>query len=135
MKKITIMEEERNRSIGKILSQSQTTKERDRFSGRSIHQPLQKGSLPSISYNPAPVSIKTVRPMSDESKALDYEKRRNEVMPRMNQQNRQVKDSLGYRWIKYKLYGAIDTIDTFYTYGGANEINLGKCYNCNNSKT
>ena len=90
---------------------------------------------PSISTNPAPDSIKTISPVIDESKALDYEKLRNEVMPRINQQNRQVIDFLGFRWVKCKFCGAMDTLNAFYTYGGANEINLGKCYNCNNSKT
>ena len=128
-----IMEEERIRNIDKILKSYQTANEKNRFSATINYPPQQKVSSPSISTNSEPNVIRKSNPISNKSKDIDYDKRKNEVLPQMNQQHSQVKDSFGYRWIKCKLCGGVDTVDAFYTYGGVNEINLGNCNNCRSS--
>lgn len=58
------------------------------------------------------------------------EQARQEVIPHLMQQEKQVHDSRGRRWIKCELCGAVETDDSFSSYGGINRINLGTCYNC-----
>ena len=53
-----------------------------------------------------------------------------EILLFIEQQETQVHDSLGERWIKCKKCGSINTEDKFYDYGGPGNINLGFCYNC-----
>ena len=62
--------------------------------------------------------------------SLSYEARRESILPRMNQQQEQVRDATGARWIKCVLCGSVETEDKFWSYGGANHVNLGTCYKC-----
>lgn len=62
------------------------------------------------------------------------DKHRAEVIALMDQQQTQVIDSSGNRWIKCEKCGLIDTDDKFASYGGQNHINLGSCYNCSGIK-
>lgn len=62
--------------------------------------------------------------------SLSYEARRESILPRMNQQQEQVRDATGARWIKCELCGSVETEDKFWSYGGANHVNLGTCYKC-----
>ena len=58
------------------------------------------------------------------------DKHRAEVIALLDQQQTQVTDSSGNRWVKCEKCGLIDTDDKFASYGGLNRINLGICYNC-----
>jgi len=48
----------------------------------------------------------------------------------MDQQTEQVRDVTGARWIRCELCGSVETEDKFWSYGGANHVNLGTCYKC-----
>lgn len=61
---------------------------------------------------------------------ITYEQRRQGVLSSMIQQEIQVRDSLGRRWIKCEICGDVETEDKFGSYGGINHVNLGVCYNC-----
>ena len=54
----------------------------------------------------------------------------NEVKDRFTQQEYQIRDSYGRRWVKCELCGEIKSESEFGLYGGANHVNLGVCYNC-----
>lgn len=58
------------------------------------------------------------------------------IMERMNQQEEQVRDSEGRRWIKCEYCEKIALESEFSSYGGINHVNLGICYECqrNNPK-
>ena len=62
--------------------------------------------------------------------SLSYEARRESILPRMDQQQEQVRDVTGARWVKCELCGSVETEDKFWSYGGANHVNLGTCYKC-----
>lgn len=62
---------------------------------------------------------------------MSYEDRRKSILPFMEQQIEQVVDQTGVRWIRCELCGAVETADKFWIFGGANHVNLGKCYKCN----
>lgn len=62
--------------------------------------------------------------------SMSYEARRESILPRMNQQTEQVRDATGARWIRCELCGSVETEDKFWSYGGANHVNLGTCYKC-----
>lgn len=49
------------------------------------------------------------------------------------QQETQVVDVDGNRWIKCEFCDKIATVDSFFTYGGVNHINLGTCKECFNN--
>jgi len=65
---------------------------------------------------------------------LTYEQCKQEVLPLMEQQREQARDSLGKRWVKCEKCGVIDTDDKFAIYGGQGRMNLGICNNCIGSK-
>lgn len=52
------------------------------------------------------------------------------LLERMNQQEEQVRDSQGRRWIKCEFCGMIALESKFSSYGGTNHINLGICKEC-----
>lgn len=54
----------------------------------------------------------------------------NEVKDLFTQQDAQIRDSRGVRWIKCEMCGEVLPSDKFVSYGGTNHINLGMCYNC-----
>ena len=62
--------------------------------------------------------------------SLSYEARRESVLPRIDQQQEQVRDATGVRWVKCELCGSVETEDKFWSYGGTNHVNLGTCYKC-----
>ena len=62
--------------------------------------------------------------------SMSYEARRESILPRMDQQTEQVRDATGARWIRCELCGSVETEDKFWSYGGANHVNLGTCYKC-----
>lgn len=52
------------------------------------------------------------------------------VLSRIDQQNEQVRDENGRRWIKCEICGKIAPDSEFSFYGGRDHINLGVCYVC-----
>ncbi len=54
----------------------------------------------------------------------------NEVKDKFTQQEYQIRDSLGRRWIQCELCGEINQEANFVSYGGVNHVNLGVCYKC-----
>ena len=61
---------------------------------------------------------------------LSYEARRESILPLLEQQKEQVRDQMGARWIKCEFCGAVEIEDNFWSYGGPNHVNLGKCNEC-----
>ena len=57
-----------------------------------------------------------------------------EILERINQQDVQVRDSSGRRWIKCECCGKIDVADCFSSYGGRNHVKLGICEDCARKK-
>lgn len=58
------------------------------------------------------------------------ERQYNEVKDKFVQQDTQIRDSTGKRWIKCEICGKIKESSEFLSYGGPNHINLGKCFEC-----
>lgn len=54
----------------------------------------------------------------------------NEVKNRFTQQDEQIRDSFGTRWIKCRICGEIKPAQEFSDYGGKNSINSGTCSSC-----
>ena len=54
----------------------------------------------------------------------------NEVKDKFTQQEFQIRDSSGGRWIQCELCGEIKPESEFGSYGGTNHVNLGVCYKC-----
>ena len=54
----------------------------------------------------------------------------NEVKNKFTQQEFQIRDSSGRRWVKCELCGEIKPESEFGSYGGTNHVNLGVCYKC-----
>ena len=54
----------------------------------------------------------------------------NEVKNKFTQQEFQIRDSSGRRWVKCELCGEIKPESEFGSYGGMNHVNLGVCYKC-----
>ncbi len=59
-----------------------------------------------------------------------FEESRQEVLPRLEQQQVPVRDSLGRRWLRCECCNAVGLDSEFVSYGGKNHINLGICKNC-----
>lgn len=53
-----------------------------------------------------------------------------EIMPKMNQQEEQVWDSNGRRWLRCSLCGKIDLENNFSIYGGPHQATVGICRDC-----
>lgn len=53
-----------------------------------------------------------------------------EILERINQQDVQVRDSHGRRWIRCEYCGKVAPADYFNSYGGPNRLNLGICEDC-----
>lgn len=70
----------------------------------------------------------------EELEKVEEEKKRQrfkaEIESLMDQQETQVRDPDGNRWIKCEICGKIATDDAFSSYGGPNHINLGTCKEC-----
>ena len=60
----------------------------------------------------------------------EYMDRYNYVKDKFNQQERQIYDYAGKRWIQCEQCGKIKEADDFSSYGGKNHINLGICSEC-----
>ena len=54
----------------------------------------------------------------------------NDVKDKFTQQEEQIRDALGRRWIQCELCKEIKLESEFGSYGGLNHINLGICYQC-----
>lgn len=54
----------------------------------------------------------------------------NEIKDLFTQQDTQIRDSRGVRWVKCEICGQIFPSDKFVSYGGINHINLGTCNDC-----
>ena len=57
----------------------------------------------------------------------------NDVKDKFTQQEEQIRDALGRRWIQCELCGEIKLESEFESYGGQNHVNLGVCYQCSRS--
>lgn len=62
------------------------------------------------------------------------EERRQEILPKMNQQEVKVYDSSGERWIRCEKCGKIATSSDFVEYGGEGKATLGECRDCSRQK-
>lgn len=69
-------------------------------------------------------------PKTSEQVLSSYEKRKAEIIGRMDQQEEQVRDSFDIRWIKCEICGKIGEDAEFSSYGGVGHLNLGVCSNC-----
>lgn len=71
------------------------------------------------------------RKLIEEQKRIEAERKfADSLSERMNQQQEQVRDSQGRRWIKCEFCGKVALESKFSSYGGINHINLGICYEC-----
>ena len=61
---------------------------------------------------------------------MHYVNSYNEVKDKFTQQEFQIRDSSGRRWIQCELCGEIKPESEFGSYGGTNHVNLGVCYKC-----
>lgn len=61
---------------------------------------------------------------------MHYANSYNEVKDKFTQQEFQIRDSSGRRWIQCELCGEIKPESEFGSYGGTNHVNLGVCYKC-----
>ena len=61
---------------------------------------------------------------------MHYVNSYNEVKDKFTQQEFQIRDSSGRRWIQCELCGEIKLESEFSSYGGQNHVNLGKCREC-----
>ncbi|GAB6174530.1 hypothetical protein JCM15765_40080 [Paradesulfitobacterium aromaticivorans] len=116
-------EEENRRQVqekNRLFREEQKERLRGNISNQSPVSPL--GHIEDAKKEQTPSKVVT--------QDLTYEQSREEVILHMIQQETQVRDSLGRRWIKCEICGAVETEDKFGSYGGINHINLGVCYNC-----
>ena len=127
-KKIKLLEEENRRRLEEIHRQAQEKnrlfrEQQERLRrNKSLQSPIAPVSIADVQKKQAPSTVGTMD--------ITYEQRRQEVLPRMIQQEIQVRDSLVRRWIKCEICGDVETEDKFGSYGGINHVNLGVCYNC-----
>ena len=71
------------------------------------------------------------RKRMEEQERIEAERRfADSLLERMNQQEEQVRDSLGRRWVKCEFCGKIALESKFSSYGGMNHNNLGICSEC-----
>jgi len=61
---------------------------------------------------------------------MHYVNSYNEVKDKFTQQEFQIRDSSGRRWVQCELCGEIKSESEFGSYGGTNHVNLGVCYKC-----
>ena len=59
-------------------------------------------------------------------KLLAYES----VKDKFTQQSEPIEDCYSERWLECEICGEIKPEPEFWTYGGINRVNLGKCYVC-----
>lgn len=131
-KKIIQLEEESHKRMEEIHRQAQEKNQLYRERQEQIRRMQTPPSKPSVSAAPTMIITEIEKPSA--SPILTYEQRRQEILPRMNQQETQVRDSLGKRWIRCEICGAVDMDDKFGSYGGIGHVNLGICYNCSRRK-
>lgn len=75
----------------------------------------------------APESYKAVE-MSKIIKCYTKE----DIYKNIGQQDKQVRDKNGKRWLQCEICNKIDAEDAFFSYGGKNHLNLGICNDCKN---
>lgn len=82
-------------------------------------------------YNDQPVSY-SERNISatQSSSSRSYEERRQSILPRIDQQDEQVKDAEGARWIRCIHCKNVETDDHFLFIFGKDRLNLGECRDC-----
>lgn len=98
--------------------QEEYERHRREMASKEVTVPSFTDNSPNITYKPST------------STSMSYEARRESILSRMDQQVSQVRDSTGARWIRCELCGSVETDDKFWSYGGANHVNLGTCYKC-----
>lgn len=60
----------------------------------------------------------------------EYMKRKDSILPMIEQQERQVRDEAGVRWIRCEICGEVKEEAEFVSYGGRGRLNIGKCKSC-----
>ncbi len=86
---------------------------------KSLTSSMQQTTVGQVSLPKKSPQIKTL------------EERKHEILPYINQQLKQVKDSSGERWIKCEICEKIAPATEFVSYGGSGHLNLGTCKQCN----
>lgn len=81
--------------------------------------------LPSID----PTSVNAIEPKKNIPEE-SFEERKQAILPFMDQQEEQVLDANGTRWVRCSMCGKISTIKDFFQFGGLKRVNLGLCYEC-----
>ncbi len=66
----------------------------------------------------------------EEMKRREYEVCYDEVRNKFTQQNEQIRDHTGRRWVKCEKCGEIKPDSEFSSYGGIGRVNLGTCAKC-----
>ena len=75
--------------------------------------------------------LRAVRRAEEKSAWQEAQKRAfAEVLEQIDQQEHQVRDVFGQRWVRCKRCGEVKLVDEFQSYGGPGRINLGICYDC-----
>ena len=77
---------------------------------------------------------KNAKKMEENNEQELYKKCLYEVKNKLTQQKQAVFDHTGRRWFKCKICGKIAPREEFASYGGENQLNLGKCYKCSMKK-
>ena len=96
-----------------------------------IEKQLKQESKNFVKHRPQQYTRENCKPVQN---VKPYDKRREEILEIINQQQTQARDSSGIRWVKCEICGLIDTSDKFVSYGGENRINLGICNLCSKIK-
>lgn len=128
-KKITQLEEESRQQMEAIKQQEQE---------RSLLYHERQELLKKTGRMASPVIDELTSanhiPSKPSQPSLTYGQLKQEVLPLIEQQQKQARDSLGNRWVKCEKCGFIDIDDKFVSYGGPGRINIGTCNNCSGSK-
>ena len=80
-------------------------------------------------------AAKKAREYQKQLAEMDYMKRYNEVKGKFVQQETQIKDSSGRRWVQCEICHEIKEVSEFSYYGGMNQVNLGKCSKCSRNSS